>query len=243
MNLEPVNNGKNAPVEIDDLFDDLDFKPITSGLGFHHKNKDPKPAFTDRVTPQAASQTATTMSQNAIAATMPGEVYQNDLSVFYNSSASTFPGQQVAAAVAPKVAEVKRLKAASTAQRFGAFLLDLVFISSLLSIVIVVMARIIHMDAITAWRNYPQEITPLVVSLFIGFYLMYFSIFDKFPGASLGKTLFNLKVVQKNDQKSLSFSQLLGRSFITLLGFLSLGLFFYFDLQSKVTNSEVVRMK
>jgi len=229
MNLEPTNDGKNAPVEIDDLFDDLDFKPITSGLGFHHKASNPKPAFTERVTPQAASQVPAA-----------GEIYQNDLSAFYNNNSTV--KEEITPSVVTKK-EVVRLKVASKGQRFGAFIADLLFIASLLSIVIVVMARIIHMDAVSAWKNYPQEITPLVVSLFVGFYLMYFSIFDKFPGASLGKTLFNIKVVEKGSQKALSFSQLLMRSFITLIGFLSLGLFFYFDLQNKVTNSEVVKAK
>lgn len=230
MNLETTNNGKNTPVEIDDLFDDLDFKPITSGLGFHHKANNPKPAFTERVTPQAASQVPAS-----------GEIYQNDLSVFYNNPSTL--KEEITPSITIKEKEIVRLKAAGKGQRVGAFVADLLFISSLLSIVIVVMARIIHMDAVSAWRNYPQEITPLVVSLFVGFYLMYFSVFDKFPGASLGKTLFNLRVVSKGNQKALSFSQLLMRSFITLIGFLSLGLFFYFDLQNKVTNSQVVKAK
>lgn len=240
MNLETTNNGNKAPVEIDDLFDDLDFKPITSGLGFHQKNNNPKPAFTDRVTPQSASQTANTMTAPVLGQPAAGEVYQNDLSAFYNTTSAAPVSKMESKQVE---VEVKRLKTASYGMRLGAFAADLIFISSLLSIVVVVMARIIHMDAISAWRNYPQEITPLVISLFIGFYLMYFSIFDKKPGASLGKTLFNLRVVQKGNQKALSFSQLLGRSLITLIGFLSLGLFSYFDLQNKMTHSEVVRIK
>lgn len=241
MNLEPTNNGKNSPLEIDDLFDDLDFKPITSGLGFHQKNSNPKPAFTERVTPQSASQTPDKLVTSITQQPAASEIYQNDLSAFYNTS--SILQEEAISPSTKKEKEVKRLKVASSGQRFGAFIADLLFISSLLSIVVVVMARIIHMDALSAWRNYPQEITPLVVSLFVGFYLMYFSIFDKFPGASLGKTLFNLRVVEKRNQKALSFTQLFVRSFITLIGFLSLGLFFYFDLQNKVTNSEVVRAR
>lgn len=238
MNLETTKKSDKTMIEIDDLFDDLDFKPITSGLGFHQKTNNPKSAFTDRVTPQAATQTQNTMMSNGLAQPAAGEVYQNDLSAFYNNASAPKVNSQTTS-----VGEVKKLKVASYPARLGAFVADMLFISSLLSIVVVVMARIIHMDAISAWRSYPQEITPLVISLFVGFYLMYFSVFDKFPGASLGKTLFNLRVVQKNNQKPLSFSQLLGRSFITLLGFLSLGLFSYFDLQNKMTNSEVVRNK
>lgn len=245
MNLETSSKGNKNSVEIDDLFDDLDFKPITSGLGFHQKNNNPKSAFTDRVTPQAATQTQST---NAILGNTPqhpaaGEVYQNDLSAFYNNSATPLINTAAPVSHSGVKDEARRFKKASYASRFAAFAADMLFISSLLSIVVVVMARIIHMDAISAWRNYPQEITPLVVSLFIGFYLIYFSVFDKYPGASLGKTLFNLRVVEKNNQKPLSFSVLLMRSFITLLGFLSLGLFSYFDLQNKMTQSEVVRNK
>ena len=245
MNLEPVNSDNKPAVNVDDLFDDLDFKPITSGLGFHQKNNNPKPAFTDRVTPQAATVTATVVNATAsLQQPANGEVYQNDLSAFYNNSAvAQLKTNLTEAAAAPVEVVEKKFKVAANSARFFAYLADLVFISSLLSVVVIVMARVIHMDVVSAWSHYPQEITPLVVSLFIGFYMMYFSIFDKYPGASIGKSIFDLKVVKKGDQKPLSFSELFLRSFVTLAGFLSLGLFSYFDLQNKITSSEVVKVK
>ncbi len=245
MNLEPVNGNNKPAVNVDDLFDDLDFKPITSGLGFHHKGNNPKPAFTDRVTPQAATSTPTPVNTaQALKQSTNGEVYQNDLSAFYNNSAvaqlkTSLSEQQTT----PIEMIEKKFKTATSINRFWAYLADLVFISSLLSVVVIVMARMIHMDVVSAWSNYPQEITPLVISLFVGFYMMYFSIFDKYPGASIGKSLFNLKVVKKGDQKPLTFSELFLRSFVTLAGFLSFGLFSYFDLQNKMTSSEVVKVK
>ena len=243
MNLEPVNGDNKPAVNIDDLFDDLDFKPITSGLGFHQKNNNPKPAFTDRVTPQAATVTQSAPSNQSLKhQPTKGEVYQNDLAAFYNNATATAPViNQIEEQ--PETTEVKRFRTAARSTRFFAYLADLVFITSLLSVVVVVMARVIHMDIVSAWTNYPQEITPLVISLFVGFYLMYFSIFDKYPGASIGKSLFNLKVVKKVDQKPLTFSELFFRSLVTMASFLTFGLFSYFDLQNKVTSSEVVKVK
>src|SRR5687768_16467855 len=101
------------------------------------------------------------------------------------------------------------------------------------------MARTISMDLIDVWSQYPSEISPLVMTLFCGFYLIYFSIFEKASQSTLGKNLFGIRVTGMND-KSLSLVSLIVRSTVSLLNFVSLGLFSYFDLQNKVTNSKVI---
>jgi uncharacterized RDD family membrane protein YckC len=235
MNLESNPSKKTARkvvVPSDDF--DFDFKPITSGLGFHsQKTTEIKPAFQESMSSMQISQPVVNPSLNI---RKDAQVYQNDLSIFYNREA----GLPAAEAVVETKTE-KTYRLASKPQRIMAYLLDLSLIASILGIVLTIMARLIDMDLMEVWTAYPNEITPLVVTLFCGFYLIYFSIFEKTFTSTMGKSLLNLRVVNQQN-RSQSFSYLLLRSFVSLTNFLSLGLFSYFDLQNKVTSSKVIKV-
>lgn len=228
MNIEQIKNNKTPPPNvIDDL--DFDFKPITSGLGFHHQKKtDVRPQGLERAVTPAPIPVAPKKEMN---------VYQNDLSLFYGLEA-----QAPAVDPQPLQKEEKTFPVASRPQRIFAYFLDLIFLGSVLALVLTVMARTISLDLIEAWTLYPHEITPLVVTLFIGFYLIYFSIFEKSEFSTLGKNILGLRVVDEENH-SLSLLVLLVRASFGLLNFVSLGLFSYFDLQDKVTGSKVIKVK
>lgn len=229
MNIEQVkNNNKEMPI-IDDI--DFDFKPITSGLGFHHqKTTDAKPVVMERkmATPNTQFQTIPEKKE--------ANVYQSDLSIFYGNG-----NEEVKTSMPEKKIEEKIIRLAPRASRISAYVFDLLFITGLLGIVLTVMARTISMDIYEAWSNYPSEITPLVMTLFCGFYIMYFSIFEKAGQSTIGKFVFKLKVTS-TENGSLSLAALIMRSVVSLLNFVSLGLFSYFDLQDKITGSKVVRV-
>lgn len=228
MNLESNSSKKtNAVVAIDEL--DFDFRPINSGLGFHHtKTTEIKPAFSE--TP--------TMINHAATITFPmarkeHQIYQNELSVFY--------GRENPVQAPVEITKVeKSFRRATKSQRVLAYVLDLGLVLSFVAIVLTVMSRLIHKDLMEVWTDYPNEITPLVLVLFAGFYMMYFSIFEKTIQSTIGKNLLGVTVVDL-DNKTQSFTMLMFRSFISLMNFVSLGLFSYFDLQNKVSNTKVVR--
>jgi uncharacterized RDD family membrane protein YckC len=67
-------------------------------------------------------------------------------------------------------------------------------------------------------------------------------VFEKTSSSTLGKSFLNLRVVT-NKQTNASWITLLMRSVVGLANFVSLGLFSYFDLANKVTNTKVVRAK
>lgn len=229
MNLEQVKNQKNTQPMIEDM--DFDFKPITSGLGFHHsKPTDIKPVITERTV------AVSPISQPISAPKKENTIYQSDLSMFYGQAP-----QQTIPAAELKIEEEKYYKLATKTQRVFAYITDLLFITSILGILLTVMARTISMDLVEVWSQYPNEITPLVMTLFVGFYLIYFSIFEKASQSTLGKYLFGIRVTGLND-KSLSLMSLVVRSTVSILNFVSLGLFSYFDLQNKITNSKVIRI-
>lgn len=231
MNIEQVKNQKTNPQVIEDM--DFDFKPITSGLGFHHqKATEVKPVITERTVAMS------TLTPPIAPMKKEMNVYQNDLSLFYNQT----PPQTVnlPEMMMEQPAEEKYYRLAGRPQRVMAYFSDLLFIVGSLGIILTVMARTISMDLVDVWTQYPNEVTPLVVTLFCGFYLIYFSIFEK-TGPTLGKSMFKLRVVDL-DNNSLSLMSLIVRSTVSLLNFISLGLFSYFDLQNKVTGSKVIRI-
>lgn len=231
MNLDNVQNKNNNLPMNDDLMEDFDFKPITSGLGFHHgKATEVKPVFTERTVAVSPMSTPAPMKKEM-------NVYQNDLSLFYGHAQNPAP---VAAEVEP-VVEEKFYHLASKPQRVFAYMLDLLMVAAVLGAVLMIMAKSIDMDLLHVWEQYPHEITPLVVTLFCGFYLIYFAIFEKMGQSTLGKNLFGLRVTG-TDNQPLSLTTLIMRSIVGLLNFASLGLFSYFDLQNKVTNSKVIRI-
>lgn len=231
MNLETSKNNK-APVNPDMDFD-FDFKPITSGLGFHHqKTTEAKSFITERKVAAAPTPTLSTPKKEM-------NIYQNDLSLFYGQE---LPAEETMALPETKITNEKVFVKGTAVERSSAYILDLLLITSILGMVMTVMARTISMDLMEVWTEYPNEITPLVLTLFCGFYLMYFSIFEKTENSTLGKNLFGLRVTG-TDHKSLSLVTLVMRTTISLLNFASLGLFSYFDLQNKATSSKVVRVK
>ncbi len=242
MNLESSKQQKKTPPAAmleSDLEMDFDFKPITSGLGFHHQKNttEIKPVIIERATvTQSVSRPNSQLHVKPVKADM--NVYQNDLSMFYDH------GQKQDAEIrAEKIEESahRGIRLATRPERVFAYGLDLFLIVSVLSLTLMLMARATDMDLIAVWTEYPNEITPLVVSLFVGFYVMYFSIFEKNATSTLGKGLLGIRVVDmdNNDQR---FIILVLRSVISLLNFITLGLFSYFDLQNIVTNSKIIRI-
>jgi uncharacterized RDD family membrane protein YckC len=228
MNTQQIKNTKTPPPVIDDL--EFDFRPITPGLGFHHQNR-------NEVRPQLAERKVAASSSIPVVAKKEMNIYQNDLSLFYGPQAKP----QAVEVSTPAQKEEKSYPVASRRQRIMAYFLDLIFLGSILSLVLTIMARTISLDLREAWFLYPNEMTPLVVTLFVGFYLIYFSIFEKSANSTIGKDVLGLRVVDEHN-RSLSLTYLFFRAFIGLLNFVSLGLFSYFDLQNKVTGSKIIKV-
>ncbi len=231
MNLESSSSPKKTPPALDLDLEDFDFKPITSGLGFSHQQKtsEIKPVFAERTSPvrEAPVSRPQQMPKNDM------NVYQNDLSLFYGQTESSRP----VPVIEERLEKVYRV--AAKADRIVAYVLDMGILLSVMSVMLLFMAKATGMEIMEAWAQYPDEITPLVMTLFCGFYLLYFSIGEK-NGATLGKSLMNIRVVN-SENKNQEFMTLVARSFISLMNFASIGLFSYFDLQNKATNSKVIK--
>jgi uncharacterized RDD family membrane protein YckC len=233
MNLESNSSKKPTVIVASDDFD-FDFKPINSGLGFHNnKTTEIKPVFSES---QAAgiNHISVPTPSPRVMPRKENQIYQNELSVFYGRETLT-------QAPVENVRAEKVVRRATKSQRVLAYVLDLGLVLSAVAVVLTIMSRLIEKDLMEVWSSYPNEITPLVLVLFAGFYMMYFSIFEKTSQSTLGKNLLGVTVVDL-DNKSQSFTMLMFRSFVSLMNFVSLGLFSYFDLQNKVSNTKVIRV-
>ncbi len=240
MDIQPNLPSKNTPPQVEDFFDDLDFKPLSSGLGFHHGNKQQDAVKeATRVVKERASHLKQTSSQKI---SHPFEQHvlsqqkveetrdyvQNDLALFYASSKP----------VEILIEEpVKTVVLASKAIRLSAFVLDLVLVSGLVYLTLGLVSYITNLD----FWNSVLSLDPLALLsvglVFSSYFLMYFTLLEKFQGNSIGKDLMGIKLdISSNSQMTNVFL----RSFITLVGFLSLGLTSYVDLPGVITSTRVV---
>lgn len=240
QNSSSAGSSKTGP----ELFDDIDFKLLSDGLGFHHGNKAEEVVKTATRTMVERSTTMAKVlprpshpfeqhrldsrSENLAPAT---EYVQNDLALFYKN--------QAAPVVEAPVEMIKPIIIAGKPLRLAAFLVDCIIVASLCVITIQAVSmmtglrfwdELFAMDSLTA--------SSLGV-LFSSYFLLYFTILEKFQGRSLGKDIFGITL---SAERNLPMTTYFARALLTLLGFLSLGLTNYVDLQGKVTNTKVVKL-
>ncbi len=231
---------RQAPVA-DELFDDFDFKPLSKGLGFHHANKSEEAVkeatrvMVERSAPARPSAPARSQhpfEQHRLAqATVeaPRDFVQNDLALFYAAKAE--PQIQMEEAYVPVLAASKPL-------RLAAFSVDMLVVGGLTVGTLQSVSWLTGLDIWSEmWVLEPTMLTAMVL-VFSGYFLLYFTLLEKFQGKSLGKDLMGLTLA--TDQRP-QMTLLFVRSLITLLGFLSLGLTNAVDLPGMITNTKVIR--
>jgi len=230
MDLQPHDQKNQARLSIDDQFEDFDFKPITTGLGFHHQQKvaEVSTVVREKVPTPAFQSFEDTTKREA-------SVYQNDLSLFYQPKETTTDLAQIFS----DNTDVS-IVSASRGARCLAYGIDLLFISLVSTGLLTAMSLMAGLDPLVAMNDYAHEVTPIVTVIFFGLYFMYFSIFEMVSTSTIGKSIMSLKVIDQ-DGRSPRLVTLMLRTFISILNLASLGLFSYFDLQDKVTATSVVK--
>lgn len=231
---------RQAPVA-EELFDDFDFKPLSKGLGFHHANKSEEAVkeatrvMVERSAPARPSAPARSQhpfEQHRLAQTTveaPRDFVQNDLALFYAAKAE--PQIQIEEAYVPVLAASKPL-------RLAAFSVDMIVVGGL---TVGTLQSVSWLTGLNVWSEMwvmePTMLTAMVM-VFSGYFLLYFTLLEKFQGKSLGKDLMGLTLAtEQRPQMTLLFM----RSLMTLLGFLSLGLTNAVDLPGMITNTKVIR--
>lgn len=219
--------------------DEFEFRPLTEGLGFHMPDrgkealKEARAKMMERTTPfrPLDEHPYQAMQKTFVNESAPTQDFiQNGLSLFYRESTMT----EEIPLPAPMVTT------ATTSLRFIAFLVDMACVG------LVTLLSLWGIEALTGidlWQAYtlaPIEITSITLVMAVGYFLIYFTVLEKFQGASLGKEVLNLKVVDAEEEGPTLFTSAV-RAVTTLLGLFSLGFTTWADLPGKLTGTRVIR--
>lgn len=231
--------------EFDDILENLDFKPITEGLGFHHSLKEKKEIKTN-LNMQAGAlkkELETRVHQLQKEATpVETKINRGDLAPFYEETVKeeTKPSEILLTRVQENKEE-KKIEIASFVLRFGAWLIDVSLIVFSLAVMLV---------GIIYFSDFPIEtlsvmmISSEVVSSFsfigIAIYIFYFSVLDKTKYSTFGKNVVGLKVVGI-DNKEISLIRSFVRTFIVVCSTPFLGIPILLDVPNIFTDTQVIR--
>ena len=219
--------------------DEIDFKPLNEGLGFHQAQESmEKFNIAKRNIISNNKIVEMTPKENFISPMMKEknkpQLLQSDLSMFYGHSANT------------ENIEVKTnqfdLTEATTSQRFTAFAIDMIILAMITVFTFFVIDAIADLNYISKMKELNQVYLSSTLILFSIYFLIYFSLCDKSSVGTFGKSVIELRVVNSSKTNA-SLTLLFVRNLFCLLSFLSLGLFAIVDLPSKITSTKVVKSR
>lgn len=242
-----VNNKKTNETVKDILFDieeldEVNFRPVTSGLGFHHEEVQKKRTIhtlkkrssplTKPNTPIKARSTARSSVLNPASTT----VSKDSLSSIYgNMSRAKIT---VTAKETPKENIETQIVEASSVKKIMAWGLDFLLINFLVSATFSLFALSSGFPLKTILGMFSlKELGIFYGIIYSLYYLAYFSILDS--NQTLGKAMMKIKMVSTDDKRS-DIQSSFFRAFITLLGH---GLLFFpmvLDFQGKLSDTKVI---
>lgn len=231
----------NDNIDIDNLLDnDQIFKPLTDGLGFHHsikekkeireslssKSLDLKEQLETRAKELNLRSTQVEKSQN---------ISMGELAPFYdNANETQTPPLDL------HIQEVELIEA-SMSSRFGAWSVDLVLITSIITVALVSIVFAAQIPLSYLRENlFDLDLVVSLMAISSLFYSFYFSFFDKTTFSSPGKRMLGLKVVSIKGG-SITLVQALSRVLITLTSAITLGLGSIIKVQDKLTDTIVIK--
>ena len=217
-------------------FDEVSFKPLTKGLGFH--KKDPPKAVISSTQVKQPSQTQNKFRVNQA---LPSKG-QESLGTFYEHS-NIWPSNAVDDSVheegEPNTADNISLCDASFLEQLSSYAVDFLIVITLTSVTFLCFFYFSPIKA-NELLSFLMSVSFLKAFfiLFSVFYITYFSFLDL--DGTPGKTLFNLRLVALNDEH-LTFKHTFLRSLITLSSFLVAFLPLIVDFQGKLSDSKLVK--
>lgn len=198
---------------------EVEFKPITQGLGFHHqpqfKKEISRPIPTRRTQPV-------------------NEFFKGDVAQFY---AQAKIKESIKAENQIKTNEMIT-QPALMSQRVMAWILDQFFVLSLVSITLVTMERFAQIGIFDQLFNFSEDAWMTVGILWMVYQLFYFTFTERVFKKSLGKEIVGIEIKSKQNPDLMSS---LVRGLIKVFSILSLGILAWYDVQSKATDTQVIR--
>ena len=228
--------------ELEKFFEELNFKPITKGLGFHHSVKDKSEVRTslkarsiDLKKDFAKKQIEIEKSKSNF--NTQNKVNMGELAAFYNE-----PEIEEVTTLFVEASNDSTVELATVANRFGAWLVDLTLIFSMQIILIgtVVVTAKIPLDTFDSLvpANGTLESFSILTAMF---YIFYFTFFDKTNFSTPGKNLLGLKLIAVTESEKVSILQSFSRSLISLISIPLLGLVSLLNLTDSWSDTKVCK--
>lgn len=225
--------------ELDDFFEELNFKPITKGLGFHHSLKeksDVRTSIKTRSLDLKKDFAKRQLESSRVSKKNLGkkEVNMGELSAFYSEPEVNEVNINI-------VDEVDEAPVVAMLSRFSAWAIDMMIILSmqLILIVAVIFTAKLPMktfDSLMLLDGILESFTILTTM----FYVFYFTFFDKTNFSSPGKNLLGLKIIGETSNK-VTLAQSFMRALISLLSMTLIGLVSILGLTDSLTETKVIR--
>ena len=243
------DNDLNLETDLDKLFteDSVGFKPVTKGLGFHHKH-DSKPTIptysVNKGTQnrfQNAPKSSGVPSSFSSSEAKSHTTVASGLEAFYQTGNTSVETLQEPS-LEPKVQRTTKRKAVQTEAKasvvFGAWAIDATLITSLniaLHGIFLLMTGMSIESAQVLLAD--QDFIIFSGVLFSILYLIYFSFFDL--GQTIGKGMLGIRLVSEKAEK-LTMTQTLTRAGISLASLVLLFFPLVLDFHGKISETKII---
>ncbi|MBL7665479.1 MAG: RDD family protein [Bacteriovoracaceae bacterium] len=233
--------------EINELFDGkIKFKPLTSGLGFHHQKTEvkaaPKKIHIPTTVELKIRENSLAQSLEKASQIMLGKeegVDRGDLSPFYSKSQNYAPTKEMSSEVVLVSATNEN---AETMERLSAWFVDMAIILVMFGISVLAIVGIAASSSTEFTKIVTHENIWLVLSpISFFYYFFYFTFLDKSEKSTIGKNLMKLKTVAADTESKIDIYQTSSRTFVVLFNILTFGIGGLLDLQNKLTQTRVIQ--
>ena len=227
--------------------DDLQFRPMSKGLGFHQSkssgvnlNKAALPPKKPALIQQAAL--LSNKNRNISANVLPpvantSEVLLKRANSLTKLAMSTETSTNTETALPAKVSNQSFLGI-----RFFSWLVDVVALCLLISASSALIFQLNNFSWDEPLQFFQMDFFwNLYLPLGFGFYLFYFMLFERVTGQTLGKLIFGLKVVKLNSDQPPTLGQCFLRNFLNILSFATIGLLTVYDVVNWSLGLKVVK--
>lgn len=220
--------------------DNLSFKAVNKGLGFHHKEalKNSAPLLKRQKTSikEASHTAAVTIGQSSAQkkSFAPVTLSQAELAILNGVKKET---KKISTEAAPLKFE-KKLNNASIMNQASAWFIDLFCITFCLAATLASFTLLsgIQLNVLISLLT-PLEIGIFFGSLFIIYYLLYFTVLDL--QQTPGKSLLGVRL-ERLDGRRIKVKQTFTRALISLISLVLMGLPLTMDFQGKLSDTKVV---
>ena len=224
--------------------DDVEFKPLNQGLGFHQEGKDRVYHPIKKATPRSLTNTKTdrTAKSDLGIANLDNTNKINEISLKGQELAAIYQSDmqsEMTKRQKKKTLKKALVKDATMSSIFVAWFIDMILVASLVGATAGMFVYLSGYSLDLLLKKIPShELGVFFGAIFVIYYMAYFSILDIVQ--SPGKAGMKIRLIRTNGQ-GVKINDTLARAFITLLSLPLIGMPCAIDFQGKLSDTKVIQ--